>query len=169
MSRHTGDERDGVRTVTADCSEGHVDWSSPSGAVRINLQSYSKAAAFEACFTAKSYFSTVKISLEDESTDSLRELVRLDNSSHVMRRELCFQSNRKPVVLYVEAQVGDWQAKTIGHFDLDYDIRRIFPKVKTIQVDEMEGWYYLITSIYEDNHSKPNKSDRSICLYRTLC
>ena len=128
-----------MKTVTVDCSEGHIDWSSPGGAVRINLQSYSKAAAFEACFIAKSYFSTIKISKEDESIDQLIQLVKLDNASHAMKRELCFESSQKPVVIYIEAEVGDWQAKTIGHFDLDYDIRRIFPKVKKLHVDDMEG------------------------------
>lgn len=142
-----------VHETIATCSEGHVTWERPYGAIRVTfLLTFNPKHAIEACFKAKSFSTVAKISLEENedtvlshnlgqgqrskySNDNLRALVTLNETVPKMRRELCVTSQNGVVTLYIEA-LSDVDAMLSGRVQLDYDVTRVHSKSSTDDMEE---------------------------------
>ena len=80
----------------------------------------------EACFLAKSNFTTAKISLEldnenKDSSDPLKTLVTLNEDNPEIVNEICLRSSHDTVTLYIEAD-RDLNSYTIGHVKIEYSL-----------------------------------------------
>ena len=80
----------------------------------------------EACFLAKSNFTTAKISLEKDSerrdsSNPFETLVTLNSDNPDIENEICLRSSYDTVILYIEAD-RDLNSYTIGHVEIEYSI-----------------------------------------------
>ena len=138
FSRDSTWEDRGVHNVHARCSEGHIEWHAPFGAVRISFTpSLDQGRPFEACFLASVSAVPAKISIE--KSDSLQHLILLNRTMERMRRELCFRSMGDTVTLYVEAD-SRADPVSVGVVKIDYDLQKLpsWPGIGA-PYDDMEG------------------------------
>ncbi|KAK2156288.1 hypothetical protein LSH36_217g05099 [Paralvinella palmiformis] len=124
----SGDDSVGVHDVSGRCAEGHIQWRTPFGALRISLQPKIQRkselnATFEACILSSAYHTTVKFSLDDPET-GLQPLAVLSSGLPRMSGELCFRSSGGPVVLYVESELLR-ESVALSLVQVDYDIRHL--------------------------------------------
>ena len=113
-----------VHETIATCSEGVVTWKRPYGAIRVTFTLASTFShAIKTCFKARSYYTIVKMYLEENDRKyNLRTLYTLDKGE-TMRREICICSDLGSVTLYIET-LSDIDTMVYGQMQLDYDIKR---------------------------------------------
>ena len=127
LCRDTTRHHRGVHQVNGRCKEGLISWRSPYGAIQLTLgASVYHPNGVEACFLAKSNFTTAKISLESnsenkDSSDPLETLVTLNEDNPEIVNEVCLRSSHETVTLYIEAD-RDLNSYTIGHVEIEYSL-----------------------------------------------
>lgn len=118
-----------VTGVTVDCSEGHITWKEPYGALQITL-TLGRKSPFKACFLASSIYTKAKISLEQ--SNKLQTLTVLNSTRTNMSKEMCFDA-LDSVRLFVETEYS--QNSVLGKLHIDYSIEKVYNK---LNVDSMQ-------------------------------
>lgn len=113
-----------------DCSEGHITWKEPYGALQITL-TLGRKSPFKACFLASSIYTKAKISLEQ--SNKLQTLTVLNSTRTNMSKEMCFDASDS-VRLFVETEYS--QNSVLGKLHIDYSIEKVYNK---LNVDSMQG------------------------------
>ena len=121
-----------------------MSWRSPYGAIRLSLGvGGHHPNGVEACFSAKSNFTTAKISLEREkdhnhkNSNPLKTLVTLDSENPDTVNEVCVRSSHDTVNFYIEAD-HDLNSYTIGQVDVEYSVDAV-EKSSLSSQDSEEG------------------------------
>ncbi|KAK6643083.1 hypothetical protein RUM43_004586 [Polyplax serrata] len=111
----------GVTPVYLRCTQGHVTWSYPRGALRVLLRLPNGDRDFRGCIKVTPEFAGARLFVEGRR--SLSPLFSLDDGAHKQLIR-CFQSKKGQAAIYVEASndSGDFKKEVAG---FSYDLHPV--------------------------------------------
>lgn len=116
--------------MKAKCKEGHVEWSNPYGALRVEIRP-GYPGDFKGCVLINSEYTRVKVS--QETRTGLKHLQTVQGVS----KEICLTATSAPIMLYIElVPESSVVFRGVPRVFIDYDIERLHSK---LYFDPLEG------------------------------